>query len=301
MNKIQWNDELSVGVEQIDDQHKELIRIANALINAVTLERDQRIINNVLNKLREYTIHHFNSEEQLMEKIGFPKRGEHATEHARLKKEVKEYQHQVYLKENLTPDALLEFLKNWLLKHILTYDRDIARFMHKKGMETKPVETKKQSAPITPAEEADVAEIKWNNELSVGVERIDDEHKELIRIANALIKAVVRGKDKQALDRIVQKLREYTVFHFKNEEELMESIRYPERGEQAREHNRLKREVKDFQRQVYHKENVTPDAILEFVKDWLLKHILAYDRALARFIHEQAAKKEGVVETGHAD
>lgn len=137
MGKIQWSDELSVGVEQIDSQHKELIRIANGLINAVTLGRERKTLDNVLKKLREYTVFHFNSEEELMEITHFPKRNEHVADHVRLKRNVKDYQRQLYKQENLTPDAVLEFMKGWLLSHLLTYDRELARFIHeRKGQET---------------------------------------------------------------------------------------------------------------------------------------------------------------------
>lgn len=133
--------------------------------------------------------------------------------------------------------------------------------------------------------------IQWSEQLSLGVEQIDSQHKELIAIANELIEAVLQGQSKDSVDDVVKRLREYTVFHFKSEEELMEEIRYPRRGEQMQEHKRLKREVKEYQRQIYRREEVTPEAILEFIKDWLLKHILAYDRDLAGFIHGQEAEK----------
>lgn len=137
MPKIQWNKELSVGVTEIDDQHKELIRIANALINAVSLGRDERVLGNVIRRLREYTVFHFSSEEELMERMHYPARGEHASEHARLKKNVKDYQRLIYKKEDLTPGEMLGFIKEWLLGHILTYDRELAKFIHQKRAEKK--------------------------------------------------------------------------------------------------------------------------------------------------------------------
>ncbi len=130
MPAIKWSPDLSVGVPEIDTQHKRLIQIANGLINAVAKGSDQRVIGNVVRRLREYTVFHFNSEEKLMEDVHFRKRGEHAREHARLKDQVKQYQRTIYLKENLHPDAVLNFLKIWLLKHILETDRELADFIH---------------------------------------------------------------------------------------------------------------------------------------------------------------------------
>lgn len=130
MPKINWNDELSVNVPAIDDQHKELIRIANVLIKAVSLERDDRVVGNVIRKLRDYTVFHFSSEETLMQDIRYPKRAEHEAEHRRLKQNVKNYQRVLYKKESISPSEVLDFLKEWLLTHILTFDREIARFIH---------------------------------------------------------------------------------------------------------------------------------------------------------------------------
>jgi len=129
MSKIQWNDELSVGVELIDDQHKELIRIANGLMNAIRIGRDKRVVTNVIRRLREYTIFHFHSEEALMEKAHYPNRGEHEAEHGKLKRDVKQFQRELYKKKDLNPEHVLEFLKTWLLKHILSADREFARYL----------------------------------------------------------------------------------------------------------------------------------------------------------------------------
>lgn len=132
MHQIEWNDELSLGNDLIDTQHKELIRIANVLLKAVEMKRDKRVQDNVLRRLREYTVFHFSAEEALMSDVQYPGRGDHAAEHARLKNEVKAFQRQVYEHEELTPTTLLNFLKQWLLNHILEYDRNLARFIHEK-------------------------------------------------------------------------------------------------------------------------------------------------------------------------
>jgi hemerythrin len=129
MSKIQWNDELSLGVELIDDQHKELIRIANGLMNAIHIGRDKRVLTNVIKRLREYTVFHFHSEEALMEKTYYPNRGEHEAEHGKLKRDVKQFQRELYKKKDLNPEHVLAFLKTWLLKHILSADREFARYL----------------------------------------------------------------------------------------------------------------------------------------------------------------------------
>ncbi len=136
--RLKWTDSLSLGVRQIDDQHRELIRIANGLLNAVELGRPTRVLENVLSRLREYTVFHFHSEETFMEDIRYPERGEHAREHFALKQRVKAFRRRLYRDEPLEVGEVLAFLQGWLLDHILVSDMDIARFLRETGRKRKP-------------------------------------------------------------------------------------------------------------------------------------------------------------------
>ena len=130
MHKIEWSDELSLGVEEIDGQHKELIRIANEVITAVTEELGPSVVDSIIHRLREYTVYHFNSEEQLMRDAFYPHVSAHTDEHGKLRDKVKEYQRLLYLQKKVTPKDVLDFMKAWLLEHILSTDRELAKFIH---------------------------------------------------------------------------------------------------------------------------------------------------------------------------
>lgn len=146
MARLEWSDELSVGVAKIDDQHRELIRMANGLINAVSLGRERKVLENVFRRLREYTVFHFRSEEALMEELRYDKRAVHAQEHQQLKERVKEFQRTLYLHEELTPQRILGFMKEWMLKHILQSDRDIIRFIHEQEKEAEAAMAERKEA-----------------------------------------------------------------------------------------------------------------------------------------------------------
>jgi len=134
MPRLEWTDQLSVGVPLVDSQHKELIRICNGLISAVSKKRGDRVVRNVVRRLREYTVFHFTCEERLMEIVHYPKRGDHAEEHERLKRRVKRYQRLLYEHENVTGEDVLAFLKVWLLKHILSFDLEFADYVHSRNL-----------------------------------------------------------------------------------------------------------------------------------------------------------------------
>lgn len=131
MHRIDWSDEFSVGNAKIDEQHEQIVRIANALIKAVELGRDHRVLGNVFRRLREYTVFHFQTEEQLMDTVDYPGRSGHLSDHIRLKNEVMAFQRRIYEQEDVTPPILLDFVRHWLFEHTLTYDRDLARYITK--------------------------------------------------------------------------------------------------------------------------------------------------------------------------
>lgn len=135
MSRISWNQELSVGVKEIDDQHKELIGIANTLLEAVDNGNGPAVAEKIIKRLRDYTVHHFSSEEALMRKERYPNLSEHMARHGRLKQDVKQFQRLIYERKSPAPAMVMTFLRDWLLDHILTYDREFARFLNEKPKE----------------------------------------------------------------------------------------------------------------------------------------------------------------------
>ncbi|MDP2848764.1 MAG: bacteriohemerythrin [Humidesulfovibrio sp.] len=133
-----------------------------------------------------------------------------------------------------------------------------------------------------------MSELMWSSKLETGVPEIDDQHKKLIEIANNVIAAVREKLGTLGVDEFVQELREYTIVHFREEEERMEKLRYPEHGAHHTEHERLKHQVKLWQRELYHQERVTVDEVREFLRGWLIDHILQSDMAFKDWLLENA-------------
>ncbi|MDD4658768.1 MAG: bacteriohemerythrin [Eubacteriales bacterium] len=78
---IEWNASLSVGIEEIDKQHKELFRQINELIHACHQGRGVEAVGEVLSFLDSYVRLHFRTEESLMLKYGFPEFQAHRLQH----------------------------------------------------------------------------------------------------------------------------------------------------------------------------------------------------------------------------
>ncbi|KAF0233318.1 MAG: hypothetical protein FD177_1711 [Desulfovibrionaceae bacterium] len=123
-------------------------------------------------------------------------------------------------------------------------------------------------------------EILWNPCLEIGVDTIDEEHKRLVKIANAIVKIARDGGEKSQLVDAFSFLHEYALTHFDNEEAYMKKVRYKGYDDHHAEHLKLKKQVKDFQRDLYEAGGIPAQEIITFIKSWLLDHIIKTDMKL---------------------
>ncbi|WP_321401508.1 bacteriohemerythrin [Maridesulfovibrio sp.] len=133
MGRIEWHNGLNLGIKEIDDQHKELISIINNVFEAFDRNETDSAIDEVLQRLHEYTVYHFNAEEKYMEKVGYPHLSEHRQQHAVLKNKVKSFRAARFHKEDVFTHEIKELLTRWLLDHILRVDYKIVDFVKKGG------------------------------------------------------------------------------------------------------------------------------------------------------------------------
>ena len=81
MTFVIWSEFLSVGVAEIDEQHKQLVQLINSLYHHIQVGNDKHIIGSFFDRLVEYTDFHFSTEERLMEHHVFPNSSDHIHEH----------------------------------------------------------------------------------------------------------------------------------------------------------------------------------------------------------------------------
>ncbi len=130
-----WTDEMSVGVDAIDNDHKKLLSLLNEMeyiINA-DVASNNGAIESVLSELIDYTDYHFDREEVLMEACGYPELENHKQVHEALKGQAHNLLNQFRQKSSsYSPKAILIFLNDWLVEHILGMDKDYELWMQKK-------------------------------------------------------------------------------------------------------------------------------------------------------------------------
>lgn len=122
-----WSEQFAVKVPLIDDQHRELLKIANQFYDAVKTKRDQDTIFQTLNALIRYAEQHFRDEEDLMAELGIPEAAidEHHSIHERLIEEIFQLQMEMGGSEETTIHDLEQFLTQWAVNHILHEDKKI--------------------------------------------------------------------------------------------------------------------------------------------------------------------------------
>jgi hemerythrin len=121
-------------------------------------------------------------------------------------------------------------------------------------------------------------------EYKIGVEHIDEQHKKLFELAD---KAYMLLKDELALDKydkivqLLDELKEYTIFHFRSEEEYMESIGYKRLFTQKIQHDNFIKELENVDySSIDAKQDESLVKILNFLNDWLVEHILKTDKLI---------------------
>lgn len=122
---IRWSDISSVGINEIDDQHKELLNIFNEL-NETLGNEDRKA---VIDKLVKYTIIHFATEEIVMNISNYPDIEEHKKQHKALNDTVCGYINKYEHDPDLTNHDLLLFLKQWLTEHTIESDKKFGAFL----------------------------------------------------------------------------------------------------------------------------------------------------------------------------
>ncbi|MCK4840586.1 MAG: hemerythrin family protein [Methylococcales bacterium] len=146
---IEWSEQLSIGIDSIDRQHKTLISYINELNNAInkdlTANGKKDLVTIVINKLVNYTRIHFVYEEAII--FGFssyPEAADHKEKHEKLFKGVDVFKERIqsvdindieYFEELCT--ELMMYMNEWLTNHILIEDMQYAIYIKENGIKVK--------------------------------------------------------------------------------------------------------------------------------------------------------------------
>jgi hemerythrin len=130
---FEWTDEFSVGIPEIDEQHKVLFHMVNKLSDAIHHRHGSEACQSILAQLVEYTRIHFSLEESLMRMAKYHGFDDHKHLHERLISDVVALNEKMQSGKSKISFELLHFLRIWLTKHILHDDKEYATFFQREG------------------------------------------------------------------------------------------------------------------------------------------------------------------------
>ncbi|MDD3482591.1 bacteriohemerythrin [Azovibrio restrictus] len=129
-----WSDEFVLGIESIDTQHRWLVEATNRLYDQIESQQpDTKVVGEILEGLVDYTMNHFILEEDLFNRLGYPESEAHKREHDSFTNQAMKLLLDFDGGEPVTEDTM-EFLKAWLIHHILRVDKAYVPFLKANGV-----------------------------------------------------------------------------------------------------------------------------------------------------------------------
>lgn len=129
-----WNPLMEIGIAEVDDEHRELVRQINELGQAMRRGEGRDRIGELLGFLRRYAEQHFAREEKLMAEAGFPGFGEHRGRHEQFRRDLKAHEDAFVAAadERAVALELHGWVMKWLSTHTLYEDDTFARFLRER-------------------------------------------------------------------------------------------------------------------------------------------------------------------------
>ena len=270
----EFTEDCMIHIEQIDNEHRKLFQMLNEAFTMVQETEDVSAITiSLLSNLKNYAMTHFAHEEAYMESIHDPELSLQKTQHAMFARKVNSF-----VPDTSSPEAarkslndLLTYLVRWLYRHILCSDMMIGKSL--------------SSAENDP--------FAFTSKYMTGITLIDDEHRrlfEIIKETNDLIHEEFLHDKYDEIVRLITELRDYTEFHFSDEEALMTRIQYPGLDAQKRAHSAfierlVEIDLNDLDEMDDHQQEYLLD-LIQFLLDWLTNHILACDQKIGEYMRE---------------
>lgn len=124
-----WRKSYEIGVAEIDMQHRRLVGMINELSDAMMERRGQRAVKHVLAELKDFIVEHFETEESVMEKSGYPDLPQHRIKHVELTRQVLEFREKARGDQQLEASELLDFLCDWLRNHMMVFDKEVGKYL----------------------------------------------------------------------------------------------------------------------------------------------------------------------------
>jgi hemerythrin len=278
-----WTANLEIGIPKIDEQHKELIRQTEILLDRTNADR----IPETLNFLADYVVRHFIDEQGLQVAVNYPKAEAHKKLHTAFVAKFKEVKTKFdEAGAEVKPDMVLEINKlaiGWLKDHILVHDKEFGNYYNAARRKGRPAAGQPAPKPAPPK--------YWSAELETGIPKLDAQHRKIARQLEILMDPGQSDSHTETLDI----LDDYLTKHCGSKEKAMAAVNYPQAARHGKVHkdflNRftgLKKKLATAKDDGKHKALAE---IRQALVAWLKDHIMHHDHHFAAYYKK--AKQTG--------
>jgi hemerythrin len=132
--EIKWKDEYSVGIKEIDDQHRYFLGLLNDLFNAVSENKSRQELQGLFQKLSDYAEKHFATEEKYFDEFNYEGATEHKLKHQEMRDEIKKIKNQEVGNEIDFYGNIVYFLLSWLEDHLEKMDQEYEKCFLEHGL-----------------------------------------------------------------------------------------------------------------------------------------------------------------------
>ncbi len=129
-----WDEKYSVGIQSIDNQHKELFNHLNNLLNALKQGQASHITAQIVAELEKYTRIHFHKEEYFFHLFNFSGSKTHIAEHQMFIQKMNKLKSELKSGNISSTLDLLGFLKEWIEHHVLVVDKEYSECFRQNGL-----------------------------------------------------------------------------------------------------------------------------------------------------------------------
>jgi hemerythrin len=131
---------------------------------------------------------------------------------------------------------------------------------------------------------------QWEEKYSVGIQSIDNQHKEIFNHLNELLQAMKEGKAENVTTKIILELAKYAKIHFQKEEFFFQRFNYPQADEHIREHQLFIEKVESFKTEFKSGRITLTFELLSFLKNWIDHHIMEVDKKYIECFQENGLR-----------
>ena len=130
---LTWSNELSVGVVELDEQHKKLFGYLNEFYDSIQSD-NKKALKSLIDSLMEYALYHFRTEEKYFDKFGYEDSEFHKKEHQDFVDRVLDFKNKFESGKLVVSLTITNFLKNWIKEHIKISDKRYGRCFNSNGL-----------------------------------------------------------------------------------------------------------------------------------------------------------------------